>query len=152
MKQSPKTEIWPPHEVFYIHSMRFSTLSAEKSINQVNAVLHVVQENSPEDPIGALPVHLILDELQNLLIQAAAVSRYFWPARVTHEWRGAHLRSAFRINDENPLRSRELRNSIEHFDERLDLFLEDDMTGHVLPEYVGPFEEPSDVPVKLFRA
>jgi hypothetical protein len=44
MKQPPKTEIWPPHEVFYIHSMRFNTLSAEKSINQVNAVLHVVQE------------------------------------------------------------------------------------------------------------
>lgn len=152
MKQSPKNEIWAPHEAFYIHSMRFNTLSAEKSITQVNAVLHVVQENSPEDPIGALPVHLILDELQNLLIQAAAVSRYFWPARDSHEWRGAQLRSAFGISNDNPLRSRELRNSIEHFDERLDLFLEDHVTGYVLPEYVGLFEEPTEVPVKLFRA
>jgi len=152
MKQSSKTEIWAPYEVFYIHSMRFNTLSAEKSIRQVNAVLHVVQENSPEDPIGALPVHLILDELQNLLIQAAAVSRYFWPARSSHEWRGAQLRSAFGIGDDNPLRSRDLRNSIEHFDERLDIFLEGDVTGHILPEYMGPFDEPTEVPVRLFRA
>jgi hypothetical protein len=110
------------------------------------------RKNSPEDPVGALPVHLILDEMQNLLIQATAVSRYFWPARVSHEWSGAQLRSAFGVSDENPLRSRELRNSIEHFDERLDLFLEDDVTGHVLPEYVGPFEGATEVPVKLFRA
>jgi hypothetical protein len=152
MKPPSRTEIWPPHEAFYIHSMRFNTLSAEKSISQVNAVLHVVQENSPEDPFSALPVHLILDELQNVLIKAAAVSRYFWPARSSHEWRGAQLRSAFGISDENPLRSRDLRNSIEHFDERLDLFLQGEVTGHILPEYVGPLVEPAEVPVKLFRA
>jgi hypothetical protein len=147
-----KTEILPPHEIFYLHSMQFNTLSAEKSITQVNAVLHAVQQNSPEDPIGALPVHMILDELQNLLVQAAAVSRYFWPARASHEWRGAQLRSAFAVGDDNPLRSRDLRNSIEHFDERLDLFLEGHVTGHVLPEYVGPLEEPTEIPVRLFRA
>ena len=152
MKQPKKIEIRPPHEVFYIRSMRFNTLSAEKSINLVNAVLHVVQENSLEEPIGALPVHMILDELQNLLVQAAAVSRYFWPARANHEWRGAQLRRAFAVGDDSPLRSRELRNSIEHFDERLDMFLEEDMTGHVLPEYVGHLEESTGVPVRLFRA
>jgi hypothetical protein len=54
------------HEVFYIHSMRFNTLSAEKSIRQVNAIMHAVQENSPEDPISVLPAHTILDELQNV--------------------------------------------------------------------------------------
>jgi hypothetical protein len=152
MKPPSKTEIWPQHEVFYIHSMRFNALSADKSISQVNAVLHVVQENSPEDPYGALPVHLILDELQNVLIQAAAISRYFWPARNTHEWRGVQLRSAFGISDDNPLRSRDLRNSIEHFDERLDLFLQREVTGHILPAYVGPLVELAEVPVKPFRA
>jgi hypothetical protein len=75
-------------------------------------------------------------------MQAGALSRYFWPVRKGHEWRGAQLRSAFGISDDSPLRSRDLRNSIEHFDERLDLFLDGGVTGHVLPEYVGPFDEP----------
>ncbi len=132
--------------------MRFNTLSAEKSIRQINAIMHVVQENSPEDPMAALPVHTMLDELQNVLIQAAALSRYFWPVRKAHEWRGDQLRGAFGIADDSPLRSRDLRNSIEHFDERLDVFLEGDVTGHILPEYVGPFAEATEVPVRLFRA
>jgi hypothetical protein len=118
--------------------MMFNTLSATKSIEHVNAILHVVQENIPEDPIGALPVHSILDELQNLLVQAAAVSRYFWPSRNAHAWRGAQLRNAFALSDDSPLRSRELRNSIEHFDERLDLFLAGGVTGHVLPSMSVP--------------
>jgi hypothetical protein len=152
MKQASRTEIWPPHEAFYICSMRFNTLSAAKSIQQVAAIFQMVQENSPENPVAALPVHSILDDLQNVLIQAAAVSRYFWPVRSGHDWRGAQLRGAFGIRDDNPLRSRDLRNCIEHFDERLDLFLEDDVTGHILPEYVGPFDEPTGVSVRLFRA
>jgi|ERR1700722_2932804 len=152
MKKTMKSQIWPPHAAFYIHSMRFITLSAEKSIRQIKAIMHVVQENSPEDPMAALPVHTMLDELQNVLIQAAGLSRYFWPVRKGHEWRGDQLRVAFDIADDSPLRSRDLRNSIEHFDERLDVFLEGDVTGHILPEYVGPFAEATEVPVRLFRA
>lgn len=114
--------------------------------------MHVVAENRPEDPISALPVHYVLTELQNLVVQAAALSRYFWPIRRAHEWRGAQLRAALKVSDESPLRSRDLRNAIEHFDEQLDRYLENTVAGHILPEYVGPFEEGVEVPVHVFRA
>lgn len=152
MSRADERTIWPPHEAFYISSMLFNAQSAMRSLTQINAVMHVVAENSPEDPIAALPVFHLLGELQNLVIQSAALSRYFWPARRAHEWRGAQLRKALRMSDDSPLRSRNLRNAIEHFDEQLDLYLENGIVGNILPEYVGPFEEHGDVPVHMFRA
>lgn len=41
---------------------------------------------------------------------------------------------------------------MEHFDEHLDRFFEMRVVGHILPEYVGPFTEPSGVTLRLFRA
>jgi hypothetical protein len=146
-------KIWPPYEVFYIQSMLFNANAAAGSIGQVNALLHVVQENSPEDPVAALPVHRFLEQLQNLIVHAAALSRYFWPVRdEQHEWRGSQLREAFKIKDDSPLRSRELRNAIEHFDERLDKYVEGGLVGHIIPEHVGFALETGGVPVHHFRA
>ena len=152
MSTAEARTIWPPYEAFYIRSMMFNAQSALRSITQINAVLHVVAENSPEDPVSTLPVFHLLGELQNLVLQSAALSRYFWPARSAHDWRGAQLRRAFGVSDESPLRSRDLRNALEHFDEQLDIYLEKRVVGHVLPEYVGPLEEQEGVPVHLFRA
>lgn len=150
-EQSPKT-IWPPYQAFYIHSMLFNTESARSSIEAVNSVMHVVFENSPENPLAAIPVHHVLDHLQNVTLQAAALSRYFWPVRNAHEWRGTQLRAVFEVSDQSPLKSRDLRNAIEHFDEKLDKYLEEGIVGQIFPEYVGPFPESDGVPVHLFRA
>ncbi|MGH2568445.1 MAG: hypothetical protein ACRDGA_08915 [Bacteroidota bacterium] len=62
------------------------------------------------------------------------------------------MRKTFQMSDESPLRSRDLRNAIEHFDEQLDWYLEKGIVGHILPEYVGPFEAQRGVPIHLFRA
>ena len=137
---------------FYIRSMLFNAESAVRSVTQINAVMNVVLENSPEDPISALPVQYLMTEFQNVIVQAAALSRYFWPVRKAHDWRGAQLRKVFGITDDSALRSRDLRNAIEHFDEQLDFYLQDGIVGHVLPEYVGPSGEPTEVPVHFFRA
>ena len=144
--------IWPPHRAFYVRGMLFNSQSAARSIDQINAVFHVVTENSPEDPAGSLPVFYLLGELQNLVVQAAALSRYFWPAPKAHEWRGEELRAMLEVGDDSHLKNRDLRNAIEHFDEKLDHFLAPGPVGHFLPEYVGPFQEPSEVAVHLFRA
>jgi hypothetical protein len=144
--------IWPPFEVFYIQSMLFNAKAATASVQQINAILHVVAENSPDDPVGAIPVHTFLGHLQTLVLHAAALSRYFWPARDQHSWRGVQLRQAFSVDDASPLKSRELRNAIEHFDERLDSYLESDRAGQFIPEYVGPEPESGGVPLHMFRA
>jgi len=152
MSTAEERTICPSHEVFYIRSMLFNAQSALRSVTQINAVLHVVAENSPEDPIAVEPVFHLLGELQNLITQSAALSRYFWPVRRAHEWRGEQLRKVFGMSDESPLRSRDLRNAIEHLDEQLDRYLENGIVGRILPEYIGPFQERRDVPVHLFRA
>lgn len=47
--------------------------------------------------------------------------------------RGKKLRERFGIQEGSPLQSRELRNALEHFDERLDDFLVDDHFGYFFP-------------------
>lgn len=144
--------IWPPYEAFYIQSMLFNAKAAAASIEQINAVMHVVKENSPENPVSALPVQYLLGNLQNLVLHAAALSRYFWPSRDQHDWRGTQLRRALSIEDDSPWKSRDLRNAIEHFDERLDTYLDVGLTGKIIPEYVGPMPASGGVPLHLFRA
>src|SRR3546814_2786138 len=48
--------------------------------------------------------------------------------------------------------NRALRNSIEHFDERLDLYLQDGIVGYIFPSLILPEPEDSDVPHHIFRA
>lgn len=143
--------IWPSYQAFYIQSMLFNTTAALRSVVMVNSLLATVMENSPDDPCEALPSSRFLGEIQNFIVHAAAISRYFWPVREGHEWRGAQLRNVFSIADDSPLRSRDLRNAIEHFDEKLDRYLEEGIVGQIIPEYIGPFEEPS-ASIHLFRA
>ena len=143
--------IWPAHEAFYIDSMLFISSSAVASIDQVaEALTAVVRGDVAPD---ALDQDAILDVLQHVLIQGAALSRYFWPARRGHEARAKYLRSALAVTDTSALRSRGLRNAIEHFDERLDVYLSGHVVGHILPHYVGrtPSQD-AGVPLHLFRA
>jgi hypothetical protein len=144
--------IQPPWQAFYIQSMLFNTMSATRSIEEVNAMLAVARENSPENPYGVLYGTRFLADLQNLIVHAGALSRYFWATQPSHRWRGAELRDAFQIADDNPLRNRDLRNAIEHFDERLDDYLGDGIFGNILPEYIGPAPESDGPPFHIFRA
>lgn len=93
----------------------------------------------------------ILNNLQNIVVNGAAISRFLWPSRKNNEWRGAQLRNALNIDETNALLSRKLRNDIEHIDERLDEYLEKGLVGHVIPQYVG-LTEANDAPTHYFRA
>lgn len=152
MDEPRAKEIQPFHQAFYIQSMLFNTTSAGRSLEQVNAMLAAAQENSPENPGDALYGTRFLAELQNIIVHAGALSRYLWAAHQDHRWRGAELRGALQIADENPLRNRDLRNAVEHFDEKLDDYLADGIFGHILPEYIGPTPQSNGVPAHTFRA
>lgn len=145
-------EIHPPHQAFYIQSMLFNTTSAVRSIQMVKAMLATVEENSPEDPYGALYGTRFLAELQNFVVHVGALSRYLWAANQDHRWRGAELRAALQIPDEHLLRNRDFRNALEHFDEKLDDYLAEGIVGHIFPEYIGPTLIPDGVPTHIFRA
>ena len=131
--------------------MLFNTQSACKSIEVVSTVIEHLEHEDAEDPLSDIDTHDILNELQNVVVQVA-ISRYFWPVRKNHELRAEHLRNAFGIKNENPLHSRELRDALEHFDERLDKYLCAGIAGTILPEYFGPLPESTAVPIHVFRA
>jgi hypothetical protein len=148
----PGYPIWPPYEAFYISSMLFNTQSAYASIGAVASVIDHIANVESDDPFTDIDQHSVLNELQNVVVQGAAVSRYFWPIRKGHEQRAKQLRSAFNITEESPLFSRSLRNDIEHLDEKLDRYLATGITGHILPEYFGPSSQSPGVPIHFFRA
>jgi hypothetical protein len=145
-------EIWPSYEVFYIHGMLFDTQSAVKSIELVSSALHQLSESTSGDSLADFDSEGILNNLQNIVVQGAALSRYFWPVRKGHEHRGQKLREALGVLEDSPLKVRDLRNEIEHLDEKLDRCLSGGIVGYIFPHYVGPVLRSDGVPSHIFRA
>lgn len=148
--------IHPHYRIFYSLSMAFCTKSAVRSIEVLNDVFeHLANADTP-DPEKDIDVQSVLDELQNVVIQSAAVARYFWPIRDGHQIhvsRAETLRKEFDIKDDNPLRAcKPLRDAIEHFDERLDKYLARGLVGHIFPHYFGYDSKRKGVPLHFFRA
>jgi hypothetical protein len=146
--------IWPPHEAFYIEGMLFCTSSALRAAKDVHVALKRGVEHAPTSTVWQESARIILDGVQTLALQAAALSRYLWPARKKelHLLRAMRLRSGLGISEDSCLSNRDLRNALEHFDERLDEFCRTLVAGVILPTYVGPLGEHNEVPTFLFRA
>lgn len=144
--------IHPPYRVFYSHSISFCTASAVRSIEVVSEVMKNLSSTDIENPLDNIDQHAILDELQNIIVQGAAVSRYFWPSNKSYEARGKELRKNFRVIEGSALESRTLRNMIEHFDEKLDDYLVKGIVGHIIPHYFGPEIGNAGIPQHFFRA
>lgn len=144
--------ISPVYEVFYIESMLFNTRHAANSIMYLLKVIDELDGNEDPKRFEKLDEERILNHVQNILLQGAALSRYFWPVRDAHKSRGESLRASLAVSDESPLKNRDLRNAVEHFDERIDKYLANGIVGYVLPRYVGSTLEKSGVPGHIFRA
>ena len=97
-----------------------------------------------DDSEAVSSVHEALGHCGNL-------SRYFWPSKQNSkrkspfsalaEARGAKLRESFGVTDESPLKDRALRDSLEHFDERLDRYFLGLDSGMIFPDpMIGPYQ------------
>ncbi|SCW81263.1 hypothetical protein SAMN03159304_03131 [Pseudomonas sp. NFACC24-1] len=150
--------IWTPYEAFYIQSMLFNTTSALQSCSIAEKIIEKIsiREIDPQEKKD-----LLLDCLHNVVNQSGAISRYFFPSRdgvkgtdkkTIHRDRGQYLSKVFGVKDDSPLMNRALRNSIEHFDERLDLYLQEGIVGYIFPSLILSEPEDSDVPHHIFRA
>ena len=146
--------IFPPYEVFYMESMLFITESALRSVKAANEDLQKM-----DDATVGFSQDKTLNHLQNVIVQGAALSKYFWPPTNSrdgrskeHKMRGEALQSAFDVIETSPLKSRDLRNEIEHFDEKLDNYLASGIAGHIIPHYIGPFADSGGIPCHYFRA
>ena len=127
-------KIWFPHEVFYIESLLSITRTILSEKNVVVTVLDEIQSGNYENG------KILIDAVQNICIQAAQMSKFFWPISKDkiHKRRGQKLREVYKINESNCLKNKDVRNFIEHFDEKLDLYLNQFIAGTIIPIYVGP--------------
>lgn len=146
--------IWFPHEVFYLEALLYCTTAALRAGRDVQSALKTGSRHTATTPEWQRCAFAIMNGVQTITIQAAALSRYFWPSSKapTSRARAQRLREGLGIGERSPLRSRELRNRWEHFDERLDAFCKEHRAGVVLPSYVGPKPPESEVPTIAFRA
>lgn len=154
MENDPVQGIWPPYEAFYLEGMLYCTTTALGAADEVRVALEYGSQYQPRSREWQDSARVILDGAQTLALQAAALSRYFWPARTKepHGSRAERLRAGFGVANNSSLRNRELRNALEHFDERLDLFCQTLAAGRILPTYVGPLHSEPEIPTYLFRA
>src|SRR3954470_14485448 len=80
LQQSKSTAgIWPPYEAFYIEAMLFNTRSALASIESIASTIQSLSEDETGDIFDRLDRRALLNEFQNIVVQAGALSRYFWP-------------------------------------------------------------------------
>lgn len=127
-------EIHPFDQGFYIESLlkkTHSILNDAKSLNNfwMKRNYHCKNDN------------MILDLFENIILNAGGISRFFWPSKNQGHYkiRAEKLREVYHINDSSVLKNRDMRNHIEHFDEKLDDFLKEFSTWKVMQKYVGPF-------------
>lgn len=120
--------IYAPYEAFYIQSIVYAARQSEIAFSFFDTLID--EQERPE---------LIFAAIQEALTHAGALSRFFWPAKQKNQLsiaRCSHLRGAYKIDDTSPLKWRGLRNTIEHFDEKLDQYLLNDPIGCFFPSPV----------------
>lgn len=76
-KFSVDNGIHPPYRIFYSLSMAFCAKSAVRSIDVLNDVFEYLANSETEHPEEDIDIQSVLDELQNLILQGAAIARYF---------------------------------------------------------------------------
>ncbi len=117
--------IWPMFEAFYLESIVLTAQTAIAAFQRYDEAL------LKSDSSG------IVATLQEALVHSASLSRFFWPSPRDRTGvaatRGEKLRKAFGLKDDSALQGRELRDALEHFDERLDEFLLEEHVGNFLP-------------------
>jgi len=131
--------------------MLWHTSSAMRSVEAVDVWIELFSKSNRRS-LGLSRTELF-EQLQNILHQAGCVSRYFFPSREKpiHAGRARRLRQALDVKDGNPLAGRDLRNAIEHFDERLDKYLLENHVGTFFPEDVDYLPPESEVPLHVFK-
>lgn len=110
------------------------TLIAEHEVSALSQSLATTTEHA------VVAEHLWL-WLHSLVNSAANVSKTLFPPNASRAARGATLRELLGVDEEtSPLRHQEraLRNHLEHLDERLDVWWENDTSHNIARRLVGP--------------
>jgi hypothetical protein len=151
MMEENEYGIWPPYEILYIESLLSKTKIA---ITDYETLDEIISDQKKFD-IDSLK---LIDLAENIINQGAAISRYLFPSRNRgtngrkHKLRGEKLRKSLKIVENNPLEHRFVRDYAEHFDEKLDKFLDKPIAGNFIPLKVVLNAKELDEITFVFRA
>lgn len=123
----------PPQNLFYYYSILYSAECAVRAFEFYEYLLE--HENvDPTQLVGAI---------QEAIGHVGSLSFYFWNnggnprmEKNINEYikhRSNNLRKEFNLNDSSPLKNRQIRNMFEHFDEKIDIFLINNIAGTFFP-------------------
>jgi hypothetical protein len=87
--------------------------------------------------------------IQSLLVASANTSKLLWPER-KFDLRGQQLRSSLKVPQDSSLKSRDFRNHFEHFDERLEEWINSSQSHNFIDSNLGPLPEEAE-PVGYHR-
>lgn len=126
--------VLPTSFAFYERSILYCAECAARDLTHYFGALEQEAEHS-----------VIFGHLQAALSQAASLSNFFFPlisrGNKLADARRKSLRVQFEVEDSSNLSQRNLRNSLLHFDERLDEFLLEMDAGYFMPDpIVGSVE------------
>lgn len=134
--------ILPIYEAFYLESIAYSAGRAVAAFGRFDEALARGERNGT-----------IVANIHEALTHVGELSRFFWPARDNgiSPARGNKLREAFGLKVNSPLKDRDLRNTLEHYDEKLDLYLKKAPTGQILPSSTIGMISKLPAPIRAFR-
>ena len=85
----------------------------------------------------------IWSSIQAILVAAGNVSRILWPARKPYKERGKQLRDLIGVDDQNLISDRTFRNHLEHYDERVEEWFNENDSAVYIDSIIDPIERPS---------
>lgn len=131
-KNEANIAIEPAHEIFYYYSVLYTAECSVRAFGLYESLLKSKNTN-PIQLVGAV---------QEAIGHAGALAFYFWnkgsskqPKEIKEyiKQRSEHLKKEFNLDDSSPIKNRAIRNTFEHFDEKIDIFLLNTMSGFFYP-------------------
>lgn len=140
--------IMPHCRAFYSLSLRYSVTRAHQSFERYETSR--IAGDTDEEQVSY--VHEALGH-------SASLSRFFWPSGLGNKKfkklrfaRAKALRERFSIDDRSALKRRTLRDSLEHYDERLDKYCLSKDSGYFFPSaMIGDSDLADDPTGSIFR-
>lgn len=138
----------------YVSEIKAQAQYAINAVDALNNALRGLNAPSRDRESGNLCRSEVFRQTHSFLTHSSNISRLFWPimpkpkkgearsaidnrAAFTEE-RGKTLRTLFSIDQSNPLKSRTLRDHLEHYDERLDHWSNTSKNRNVASDTIGP--------------
>jgi hypothetical protein len=108
--------------------------------------------NDLNDALAEANGYDVFRSLQSFLVNAANISKIFFPSRSKYNTRGQYLRNLLSINGNSELAKRDARNFFEHFDEKLDEWHAQSSRYRFADMNIGPVDpDPSSAPIDHLR-